>query len=240
MVNILILMAGKGSRFQQVGYTFPKPLIEVNSKPMIEVVVNNLKINGKYIFLVLKEHYEKYALNYLLPLITRPNKCEIVVVDTVTEGAACTALLARDLINNDDELITANSDQWIDWNPDHFLNFVRNKDADGAITTFIATHSRWSFAKVEETTNLITEVAEKKPISNIATTGIYYFKKGKDFVGAAEQMINKNIRVNNEFYLCPVYNELILNNKKIYNYPVAEMWGLGTPEDLNYYLNNFK
>lgn len=236
MINILIPCAGLGSRFASMGYTFPKPLIEVNNKPMIQVVVDNLNINGNYIFLVLKEHYEKYSLKYLLPLICGKNSCEIIIVDKVTEGAACTTLLAKHIINNNDELIIANSDQYIDWAEEHFLSFVRNRNADGAILTFSSSHPKWSFVKLDECTGLINEVAEKKPISQNASVGIYYWKNGSDFVNSAEEMIKQNIRVNNEFYIAPTYNILINSNKKIYNYPVAEMHGLGTPEDLNRFL----
>lgn len=235
MINVVIPMAGRGSRFEQAGYSFPKPLIDVNNKPMIQVVVENIGMNANYIFLVLKEHYDKYSLKYLLPLICGYNSCQIVFVDKVTEGAACTVLLAKDYINNDDELLLANSDQWVNWDSNHFLQFMDKKSADGGIVTFHATHPKWSFAKVDEN-GLITEVAEKKPISNVATVGIYYCKNGKDFVAGAEQMIAKDIRTNGEFYVCPVFNELIGNGKKVYNYPVAEMMGLGTPEDLNKFL----
>jgi NDP-sugar pyrophosphorylase family protein len=237
MVNVVIPMAGRGSRFEQAGYTFPKPLIDVNNKPMIQVVVENIGLKANYIFLALKEHYDKYALKYLMPLICGGNSCQIVLVDTVTEGAACTVLLAKEHINNDDELFIANSDQWVDWRSDHFMQYMRNKNADAGILTFHATHPKWSFAKVDYATGLVTEVAEKKPISNIATVGIYYYKHGNDFVKGAEQMIAKNIRVNNEFYVCPVFNELIGDGKKVYNYPVAEMQGLGTPEDLAKFLS---
>ena len=237
MINILIPLSGRGSRFENTGqYTFPKPLIEVNNKPMIQVVVDNLNIKGNYIFLVLKDHYEKYSLKYLLPLICGKNPCEIIVIDKVTEGAACTALFAKSNINNDNELIIANSDQYIDWSQEHFLNFVRNRNSDGAIITFTNSHPKWSFCKLDEDTGLINEVAEKKPISQNASVGIYYWKKGSDFVSSAEKMIEQNIRVNNEFYIAPTYNILINENKKIYNYPIAEMHGLGTPEDLNRFL----
>ena len=240
MINIVIPMAGRGSRFQTAGYTFPKPLIEVYHngiiKPMIQMVVENINIKGKYIFVVLKEHYEQYSLKYLLPLICKENKCEMVVIDTLTEGAACTILLAESFINNDDELILANSDQWVDWNSEHFLQFLRSRDADGGICTFYATHSRWSFARVEEGTNVITEVAEKKPISNVATVGIYWFKHGKFFVKAAKDMINADDRTNGEFYTCPVFNYMINDNKKILNYPISKMLGTGTPEDLQHFI----
>ena len=228
-------MAGEGKSFHAAGYSFPKPLIDINGKTMIQIVVENLNIAGNYILICKKEHYEKYSMYELLNLIT-PN-CKIVQVAEKTEGAAKTLLLAKDLIDNEDELIIANSDQWLDWNPNHFLSFLRGKNADGGIVTFISTHPRWSFVKVDND-GLITEVAEKKPISNIATAGVYYFKHGRDFVWAAEQMIEKNIRFDNEFYYAPTYNEMIEKEKKIYSYPAAEMRSLGTPEDVSKFLSN--
>jgi NDP-sugar pyrophosphorylase family protein len=230
-------MAGRGKRFEDVGYSFPKPLIDIEGKPMIQLIIENLNLTGKHIFLCQKEHYEKYALDKLLEMLS-PN-CKIIQIDGITDGAAVTALKAKELINNDEELIIANSDQWINWNPQHFLSFLQNNDADGGIITFISTHPKWSFVKVNES-GLITELAEKKPISNIATAGIYYYKHGKTFVEAAEQMITKNIRTNNEFYIAPAYNEIIQNGGKVFHYPVAEMYGLGTPEDLQYFLQNSK
>lgn len=238
MINVVIPMAGKGQRFVQQGYSFPKPLIDVNNKPMIQVAVESLKIpNAKYIFLVLREHFEQYSLKYLLPLICKYNnsECEIVIVDKVTEGAACTVLLAKNLINNDIPLLIANSDQYVEFDNDGFWKYMKKKNADGGILTFSSTHPQWSFVKLDDR-DMAVEVAEKKPISNIATVGIYHFSKGNDFVSAAEQMIQKDIRVNNEFYVCPVYNELIAEGKKIYTYPVKEMHGLGTPEDLEKFL----
>ena len=228
-------MAGAGKSFQNAGYSFPKPLIDIDGKTMIQIVVENINVAGNYIFICKKEHYEKYSMFELLNLIS--SECKIVQVSEKTEGAAKTLLLAKELINNDDELIIANSDQWLDWNPNHFLSFLRSKNADGGIVTFISTHPRWSFAKVDND-GLITEVAEKKPISNIATAGIYYFKHGKDFVWAAEQMIEKNIRFNNEFYYAPAFNEMIGKQKRIYSYPAAEMRSLGTPEDVSKFITN--
>jgi NDP-sugar pyrophosphorylase family protein len=234
-MKILIPMAGRGKRFENAGYSFPKPLIDINGKAMIQVIIENLNFPTEHIFICQKEHYEKYALKELLELIT-PN-CKIIQVNNITEGAACTALLAKEFINNDEELIIANSDQWINWNSQHFLSFLQNNNADGGIVTFIATHPKWSFVKVNEK-NEVTLVAEKKPISNIATVGIYYYKKGKYFVEAAENMIKKNIRTNDEFYIAPAYNEMINAHKKILYYPIAEMRGLGTPEDLSIFLEN--
>ena len=238
-LNVVIPMAGAGSRFEKAGYTFPKPLIDVNGKPMIQVVVESMNMEATFIYIVQKSHREKYNLDTLLNLIT-PN-CKIVEVDGLTEGAACTVLLAKEHINNENQLILTNSDQFIQWDSTEFMYQMNEKDFDGAIMCFESTHPKWSFAKTNED-GLITEVAEKNPISNQATAGIYYFKHGSDFVASAEQMIEKNIRTNNEFYVCPVYNEAILNDKKIYNYhiPAENMWGLGTPEDLKHYLENYK
>jgi len=211
-LNILIPMAGAGSRFEQAGYTFPKPLIEIKNKPMVQVVVENLNIEANYIYIVQKKHREKYNLDTLLNLIT-PN-CKVVEVDGLTEGAACTALLAKNYINNNAPLFFANSDQFVEWDSNEFMYKMQETDADGGIVTFNATHPKWSFAKIDEN-GLVTEVAEKNPISNIATVGYYYWKHGSDFVKYAEQMINKNIRVNNEFYVCPVFNQAIEDKKHI-------------------------
>jgi beta-phosphoglucomutase-like phosphatase (HAD superfamily)/dTDP-glucose pyrophosphorylase len=235
-LNIIIPMAGAGSRFEQEGYTFPKPLIDVKNKPMIQVVVDNLNIDANYIYIVQKKHRTKYNLDTLLNLIT-PN-CKIIEVDGVTEGAACTALLAKEHIDNDSPLFFANSDQFVEWDSNEFLYKMQETNSDGGIVTFTSTHPKWSFAKIDEN-GLVTEVAEKNPISDIATVGYYYWKHGSDFIKYAEQMIDKNIRINNEFYVCPVFNQAIEDKKQIRTFNVAKMWGLGTPEDLNYFLKNY-
>lgn len=236
-MNVLIPMAGAGSRFATAGYTFPKPLIEVNGKPMIQVVVENLNIEAKYTFIVQKEHYEKYNLKYLLNLIA-PN-CNIIQVDGITEGAACTTLLAKEFINSEDPLLIANSDQFIEWNSNECLYAFNADGVDGGIVTFKNTHPKWSYAKVGDD-GFVSEVAEKKPISEDATVGVYFWKHGSDYVHAAEQMIAKNIRVNNEFYVCPVFNEAIQDGKKIRVKNIDKMWGIGTPEDLTHFISNYK
>ncbi len=235
-MKVLIPMAGAGSRFAAAGYTFPKPLIEVNNKPMIQTVVENLNVDAEFVFVVQKEHYDKYHLKALLELIA-PG-CKIVQTDGMTEGAACTALLAKEFIDNDEPLLFANSDQFLEWDSNEFLYSMMADEVDGGMVTFTATHPKWSFAKLGDD-GFVSEVAEKKPISNIATTGIYYWSKGSDFVKYAEQMINKDLRVNNEFYVCPVFNEAIADKKKIRVFPINKMWGLGTPEDLKTYLENY-
>jgi NDP-sugar pyrophosphorylase family protein len=236
-MKILIPMAGEGSRFSNEGYTFPKPLIEVDGKPMIQKVVENLDFQAEYIFLVRKNHLLKYqGLSDTLKRITN-GFCKIVEVDGLTEGAACTALLSKEYINNQEDLLIANSDQFIIYEKQNFISLKTLTDVDSIVWTFNAVHPKWSFVKTNSR-GYITEVAEKKPISNIATCGIYWYRRGSDFVKYAEQMIDKNIRVNNEFYIAPVYNELIQDQKTLVPFYVNKMWGLGTPEDLKSYLKS--
>lgn len=234
-MNVLIPMAGAGSRFEQAGYTFPKPLIDVNGKPMIQRVVDNLNIDARHIFIVQKSHYEKYALKHMLNLIA-PN-CEIVQVEGMTEGAACTTLLAKEFIDNDEPLVLANSDQYVEWDSNQFMYSAMADDIDGSILTFEATHPKWSYARLNDD-GFVVEVAEKKPISKHATVGVYFWRRGSDYVRSAESMINKNIRVNNEFYVCPVYNEALLEGARVKTFHIDKMWGLGTPEDLDVFLKH--
>lgn len=239
-MNILIPMAGAGSRFEQAGYMLPKPLINVNGKPMIEHVIKNLNIDANFTFIVQENHEKKFGITKILQNIC--NNCNVVITKSLTEGAACTALLAKDHIDNDLPLLIANSDQIIDWNSNNFYYKISSQEyqhIDASILTFRSTHPKWSFVKTDDQ-NYVTQVAEKNPISDIATAGIYFWKKGSEFVKYANQMIEKNIRVNNEFYIAPVFNEAILDNKKISIYDIDKMWGLGTPEDLENYLNNNK
>lgn len=236
-MKILIPMAGEGSRFIKEGYTFPKPLIDVNGKPMIQTVVENLDFDCEYIFLVRKEHVEKYeGMLDTLGRITN-DRFRHVVVDGLTEGAVCTALLAEKYIDNDEDLLIANSDQFIEYEPENFKAFKNLTNTDAIVFTFNAVHPKWSFVRTNAR-GYIVEVAEKRPISNIATCGIYWYRKGSDFVRYAKQMVEKDIRVNNEFYIAPVYNELIADGKSLLPFYVHKMWGIGTPEDLKYFLEN--
>lgn len=238
--NVVIPMAGEGSRFVSAGYSFPKPLIEVNGKPMIQVVVENLNLDPKkcrFIFICREAHMEKYNLSYLLKAIA-PG-CEIITTDGLTKGAACSILLARELIDNDKHLVLANSDQFMEWDANTFMYSMIADDIDGGIATFENSHPKWSYAKLDED-GFVCEVAEKKPISTHATTGVYYWKRGSDFVRYADSMIEKNVRVNNEFYTAPVFNEAIKDERKIKIFPVSKMWGIGVPEDLDYFLNHYQ
>ena len=235
-MNVLIPMAGAGSRFAEAGYSFPKPLIEVDGKPMIQLVVENIGIDANHIYICQKEHRKRFNLDTMMNIITSNNN--IIDIDYVTEGAACTALLAQDLIDNDDPLFFANSDQFVKWDPVEFMYTMQESNCDGGIVTFKATHPKWSFAEIQ-TDGYVRRVAEKDPISDDATVGFYYWKKGSDFVKYAKQMIEMNIRTNGEFYVCPVFNLAIADGKKIKAYHVDEMWGLGTPEDLELFKRHY-
>jgi dTDP-glucose pyrophosphorylase len=233
-------MAGAGSRFAEKGYINPKPLIDVFDKKMIDWVISNFNSEfvDEFVFIVRKEHVEDYTIDEHLRSVTNLN-AKIVTVDYLTEGAACTTLLAEDFIDKDKPLIMANSDQYVVWNIEKFI--FHSKELDGNMVTFWADNPKWSYAKVNQD-GFVEEVAEKKLISNEATVGIYYWAKGSDYVKYAKQMISKNIRTNNEFYVCPVFNEAIQDNKKIGAFQIStcNMWGLGTPEDLEIFLKDFK
>lgn len=234
MINIVIPMAGKGSRFAEAGYVMPKPLIDVNGRHMIELVVENVRPERehRFIFICQREHIEKYDLRNTLQRIA-PG-CEIIPIDYITEGAACTVLLAKEYINNEDELMIANSDQFVDADINEYLATMGDKD--GLIMTMPANHPKWSYIKYDQDGN-VTLVREKEVISDQATVGIYNYKHGCDFVKYANQMINKNIRVNGEFYVAPVYNEMIEAGMKLgYKDVGKSMYGLGTPEDLDEFL----
>lgn len=239
MINIVIPMAGRGSRFANSGFRLPKPLIDIKGHPMIEWVVKNLVPNSehRFIFLCLQEHLDQFNLRNYLELIA-PG-CIVIPVARITEGAACTVLLAEKYIDNDNELMIANSDQFIDYDINDYLNM--QEENDGLIMTMLATDDKWSFISFDKN-NYVTKVREKEIISNEATAGIYNFKHGYDYVNYAYKMIGMNLRVRGEFYVAPVYNLLINDGKKIVFKNIgkvgAGMYGLGIPEDLRAFLLN--
>ncbi len=238
-VEIVIPMAGLGQRFSAAGYAKPKPMIDVLDKPMIQWVVENIRpksVPSHFNFICNRSHIEEYQLDKFLARLA-PG-CNIISVPGVTEGAACTILLAKEFINNHRPLIIANSDQWVEVSIDEFVTLAKRDKRDGLIMTFHATEKKWSYAKVDDT-GKVTQVAEKNPISDHATVGIYYFNQGRDFIDAAEEMIRRDIRTNGEFYVCPVYNQLIEQGKNnaIHEIQRGQMHGLGTPEDLTVFIS---
>lgn len=238
-MNVVIPMAGRGKRFLDAGYNEPKPFIMVNGCRMINLVIQNLfpeKVSEhKIIFLCLEEFLQQHSVEF--ERYIRFLDYTIIPVKTVTEGAACTVLLAKDYIDNQEELIITDCDHVVrDYNHiQNGIDYFRRNDADGGLWCFINNHPKWSYVGI--TNNQVSEVAEKKVISNIANTGTYYFKHGYDFVDSASYMIQKKIKVNNEYYVAPVYNDMVSNNRKVLPYLVNEMVALGTPEDVEKYTN---
>jgi NDP-sugar pyrophosphorylase family protein len=236
-IRVVIPAAGEGSRFATAGYAKPKPFIDVLGSPMISRVIANVApAKSRTHVLARAEHLQREP-DIVANLKVAGNA--IHEVDKLTEGAACTILLARKAFDDDSPLLIANSDQLIDFDSDDFVNDCLRRRLDGSILVFddVSRNPKWSFARIDAN-GLVVEVAEKRAISTLATAGIYLFARGSDFVRAAVDMIAANDRVNNEFYTCPVYNYMIKNGARIGIYKVAAsaMHGLGTPEDLNEYL----
>jgi len=239
-LNIVIPMAGRGSRFADQGYFQPKPLIPIHGKPMIEVVIDNLRprLPHHFHFVMLREHLENFELRKLIDKAAPDST--VIAIDEITDGPACTVLLVEKYINNDTQLMIANCDQWVDIAiNDYLADFTRQK-CDGFIMTMKASDPKWSFVEFN-TTGKIIRIVEKEVVSNEATVGIYNFRRGSDFVRAARQMIAQNFRVNNEFYVAPTYNQLIHWGMPLGVYSIGSLWngmyGLGTPSDLERFLS---
>jgi dTDP-glucose pyrophosphorylase len=214
MINILIPLAGSNQFFNESEYPYPKPLIEINNKTMIEHVINNfdsIKKQKQFIFIVNSEDCRKFHLDNVLNLLTN-NTCKIIKIDNETKGAACSAMMAIEYINNDVPLIIANADQLFDDNLDDVLSDF--KDYDGGVVSFESIHPRWSYVRVDDSKNIV-ETAEKRPLSKHAIAGLFYFTKGKDFIDSAMSMIKKDANINGLYFISPTLNEMVLQNKKL-------------------------
>jgi NDP-sugar pyrophosphorylase family protein len=239
MLTIVVPMAGLGERFQAAGYQVPKPLIPIHGMPMIEVVVNNLRPrqSHRFVFICQEEHDRVHNLRNFLESL-EPG-CEVICIDGTTEGAACTVLMARELINTQEPLMIANCDQWVNSPIDKYLSAFRRSGSHGFIMTMWSNSPKWSYVK-RDANGRVSTVIEKQVVSDEATVGIYNFSSGCDFVAAADAMIESDIRVNNEFYVAPVYTQLISWGRHIDTYSIGHdgdgMYGLGTPADLEYFL----
>lgn len=240
MLNIVVPMAGRGSRFAKEGYDLPKPLIDVNGKHMIELVINNLKPQQahKFIFVCQNQHIEEFKLEDVFA--SACEDYEIVGIDGITEGAAVTVLKAREFFESDEPLMIANSDQWVDININDYIADMEQRNLDGTMLTMKADDPKWSYAKVGGD-GMVIEVVEKVVVSDEATVGIYNFRSGKEFCQLADEMIHQDIRSNGEFYVAPVYTYLAQKGGKIGVFNIGEeangMYGLGIPSDLELFLN---
>jgi NDP-sugar pyrophosphorylase family protein len=227
-------MSGAGKRFAEVGYDKPKPLIEFFGKPMVEHVLENLGLHNEFILCVQRAHYDANPALFDR-LREQAADLKLVFVEQLTQGAAETCLLAREHIKLDEPLFIANCDQMMVWDQDHFEEWFAAERLDGCMFTFFKDTTAYSYVAVDRN-GIAWRTAEKQVISKHATTGIYVWARGSDFIWAAEKMIADNVRVNNEFYVCPVYNWNIARGDRIGIYPPQEHWPIGTPEDLDTYI----
>jgi dTDP-glucose pyrophosphorylase len=239
-LNIVVPMAGAGKQFKENGYFFPKPLVEIHGRPMIQIVVENLipKMKHRFIFIVRKKDIEDFALREVLQRLSP--SCEIIAVDGETGGSACSTFLAVDFIDNEDNLVLANADQFLNMKLDRLIADSLKRSLDANIVVFDSVHPKWSFVKTDPRGNVI-EAAEKKPISRNATVGVYHFTQGKTYLEAAKQMIRKGQKALGQFFICPAFNEMVLKGKKIgiYKLDARNMHSLGTPDDVSDFEKNW-
>jgi len=240
IINLVIPMAWAWSRFAKAWYDLPKPLIDVQWKAMFQWATSSFnflkddyKIN--YIFIVLQEHIEKYKIDEEIKKVYSDAK--IIPLDKITRWQAETVLMAKKYINDLNKLIIFNSDTYTIFDENDFP--IDNKKIDWLISCFESNDSRYSYAKLDNYW-YVSEVAEKIVISNYATNGMYYFRRWIDFVNFAEKMINNNELSNWEFYVWPMYTDFIHSWKRVKINSIKENWILWTPEELDYFLNNYK
>jgi dTDP-glucose pyrophosphorylase len=234
MINILILMSGGSTAFKEAGYAFPKNLIELGGTPLVQHVLEHLtpldSFGPRYLCVLRRDENVKHHTGAVINLV---NPAAVLVsLNADTSGAACSALLAVEHINNDTPLVIVNGDQILDADLATIIRDFQDRELDGGIAVFEDLHPRWSFVKCNEA-GLVIETAEKRPISRLATAGFYYFAHGRDFVLAATEMIKKDAQVNGLFYICPVFNELILRQRRIgvHKIPRKAYHSLATPAD---------
>lgn len=220
MINVVIPMAGESRSFQEAGFIFPKPLVEVDGRCMIEYVMDNLRLRrtARTIFVIREEDRVKFNLDLTLRRLVEDS---VILATRGSAGAACTALLAVDYINNEEPLVVANADQYLKCNVEQIIGDFIERDVDGGIITFDSVHPRWSYVCTNGE-GLVIEAVEKKPISRQATVGIYYFKRGKDFVNAVTEMLRCDDTFNGAYYICPAFNYLVLQGKVIATRTIAK------------------
>ena len=238
MINILMPMGGESNFFDSKEYQYPVPLIEICNKLMISIVIDNYSTivqEKHFIFVVNKKDCEKDHLDNVLRLLT-DRKSLIIKLKKETKGAVCSALMAIDNIDNDFPLIIANSDQLLDINMDNVISFFSDNNADAGLICFETVHPRWSFARADED-DCVVETSEKRPISKNGIAGFYYFKHGADFVRGAMQSIKKDSNLDGIFFIAPVLNEFILENKliKIFRIPNDKLHTFYSPQKIKEY-----
>jgi dTDP-glucose pyrophosphorylase len=239
MINILVLMSGSSQAFKDAGYAYPKNLVEIGGRPLVQRVLDHLKpleaLNARFICVLRHDENRQHHTGQVIQLI-QPT-AQVIELKGDTSGAACSALLAVDIINNDLPLLIVNGDQLLqDIDLPAVIGDFQSRKLDGGLVAFEDIHPRWSFVKCDASGQVI-ETAEKRPISNLATAGFYYFSRGSDFVLAATEMIKKDAQVGGVFYICPSYNELILRQRRIgvHRIPRKSYRSLASPADVHAY-----
>ena len=234
-MNILVLMAGSSEKFYQAGYLYPKPFIEIDGIPLLERLLSNLSVfdedENQLIFAIQDQENQRFHTESVIKLL-RPDS-KIIKVPENTSGAVCTALMAIELINNQTPLLVYNGDIIVTTNIANAVKTFREEGIDGGVIVFKGLHPRWSYVRCNSK-NEVIEATEKRPISMLATAGIYYYAKGHEFVAAAMEMIIKDAHVDNQFYICPTYNEMILKQKRIVTHEIQKesYFSLSTPQGL--------
>jgi NDP-sugar pyrophosphorylase family protein len=242
MINILIPLGGKSDFFNTIEYPFPKPLVEINGKSMIEMVIENLssvKKDIRFIFVVKSDDCQKYHLDNVLDLLTA-NKCVIIKISGETKGAVCSSLMAIEHINNQDKLIISNGDQVINHDLNEIFDCFEDKNIDAGVICFTSVHPKWSYVRLDEN-NKIVETAEKRPLSKNAIAGFYYFKHGSDFVQSAMKSIENDANVNGIYFTAPILNEMVLENKnlEIFKIDSNQYHSFYSPQKIKEYENQF-
>ena len=238
-VNILIPMAGLGSRFANAGYQDPKPLINVLDEPMIKWAMRSFDFLPKLkkynlIFVILEAHDNEYKLGEKLTEFFGSNTT-IIKIPNVTEGQSATCLCAKKFINNYNKLFIYNCDTY---STAPIWEMIETENPDGILSCFESDLPKYSYLKVDKDGNGI-ETAEKVVISNLASTGLYYFRRGRDFVNSAEKVIDKKEKSGSEYYVAPLYNELLKSGKKVRPVMVTKNYVMGTPEELDNFINTY-
>ena len=237
-MNILLLMAGSSDAFKEAGYTYPKNLIEIEGQPLLQLVIEKLEgliaADNHLICMVQREENRRSYISSVIHLLV-PN-ATVLEVNKETAGAACTALLAIEHINTADPLVIINSDQILEVDLSEIFSEFQRQKLDAGTIVFEAVHPRWSYVRCNSD-EFVVEAAEKRPISKLATAGVYYFAQGQDFVEAAISMIKKDAHVGNQFYVCPVFNEMLLKHAKIgtHHIPRSTYFSLANPQGLHIY-----
>jgi dTDP-glucose pyrophosphorylase len=215
-MNVLILSAGENSK-SDLSDGYPVCLSEIKGKPLIEFLFQKLDVTGANFSVMLrKTDIDKYHLDSMIMQINK--EARIYSIKAPTAGAVCTALIAIEQINNDKPLLILNGDEILDINYIDPINFFNTSNLDAGTVIFDSVHPRYSYVRIQE--GLVVEAAEKNPISRNATAGFYWYKRGADFVEAAFNSIRKHTDPEMPYFICPVFNEFILDGKKVGTYTI--------------------